>query len=119
MRFFFFYVCGRVSVPGPDRRGEGEGERLHIDPGGRAGELQGSGRAMEDAAGGHHTGVSVYKSYACVIMFFVSPHVQQWQMTLTNINNDHICEPEMTRCHQKTEILWLCADMAPFPTTIV
>lgn len=115
-----FNVCGHVSVPGPDRGGEGEGERLHIDPGGRTGELQGSGRAVEDAAGGHHTGVSIYKSYVCVIMFFVSPHIQWWQMTLTNINNDHICEPvqsaEMTR---KTEILWLCADMAPFPTTSI
>lgn len=68
--FHCVYVCGHVSVPGADRGGEGEGERLHVDPGGRAGELQRRPRAVEDAAGGHRTGagqhqrrVSVFKSF--------------------------------------------------------
>lgn len=58
------------SVPGADRRGEGEGEHLHVDTGGRTGALQRSGRAVEDAAGCHCTGaaqhqrgVSVYKPF--------------------------------------------------------
>lgn len=67
--FLCVYVCGYISVPGADRGGEGEGEHLRVDPGGRAGELQRSGRAVEDTAGDHHTEaahhqrrVSVYKS---------------------------------------------------------
>lgn len=69
-------MCGHLSVPGPDRRREGEGERLHRQPGGGAGELQGSGRAVADAAGDHHRGaaehhaaVSVYILRLCVVVF--------------------------------------------------
>lgn len=84
-------ACGHVSVPGADRGGEGEGERLRADPGGRAGELQGSGGAVEDAAGRHgagaaqhHARVSVYKSYVYMIMFFVSPHIKTTADDLKN-----------------------------------
>lgn len=47
-----------MSVPGQDRRGAGEGERLDASLGGRTGELQRSGRAVEDAATIYRAGVS-------------------------------------------------------------
>lgn len=79
-------MCLCVSVPGADRRGAGAGERLYIDPRGRAGQLQRSGRAVEDAAGGdrtgagqHQRGVSVYESYVFVIMFFISEGMNSYQ----------------------------------------
>lgn len=77
-----FFVCDHLSVPGPDRRGEGEGERLHNDPGGRTGELQISGSAVEDAAGSHltgaarhHAGVSVYMSDIYVRLGLILHHM--------------------------------------------
>lgn len=58
--FFFFFSVISVPVPGQDRRGAGAGERLHAGLGGRAGGLQGSGRAVEDAAPIRHAGVSSF-----------------------------------------------------------
>lgn len=101
----YAFVCGHFSVPGPDRRGEAEGEPLHTEPGGWAGELQGSRGAVEDAAGSHHAGaaqhhggVSVYRSY---VMFFMSPHMNWWQ------KNDHIYDPVHDMdSHQNTHYLF-------------
>lgn len=50
-----------LSVPGADRGGEGEGERLHVVPGEGAGELQRSGRPVEDKPGGHHAGAAQHQ----------------------------------------------------------
>lgn len=50
-----------LSVPGADRGREGEGECFHVDYGEGAGELQRPGRAVEDEAGGHHTGAAQHQ----------------------------------------------------------